>query len=86
MTYDITYDAQARQYLKSLDRHIQKRLLEKIRNSLAATPVPRSAKSVINEHGVFRLRIGKYRVLYRVNHRGGSVVIFKLDKRSRVYK
>jgi len=47
--------------------------------------VPHGAKAVVGEHGVFRIRIGDYRTIYRVNHEQNKIIIVKIDKRSKVY-
>jgi len=48
--------------------------------------VPHNAKTIIGKHGVFRIRIGDYRALYRIDYQKNKIVIFKLDKRPKVYK
>lgn len=35
---------------------------------------------------MFRVRVGKYRVLYEVYEKEKEVVIIKIDKRERVYR
>ena len=40
---------------------------------------------IVGEHGVFRVRVGDYRALYRVNYDQRKTVVLKLDKRDRVY-
>lgn len=65
MSFSILYDKQPEKFLKKCDKHIAIRLTEKIENILTANPVPHNAKSIVGEHGVFRMRIGDYRALYR---------------------
>ena len=33
----------------------------------------------------FRIRIGKHRVLYRINYEEKRIIIVKIDKRDKVY-
>ena len=47
--------------------------------------VPHDAKRIVGEHNVFRLRIGDYRALYRINYPENKIIVFKIDKRDRVY-
>lgn len=81
----IHYDKQPEKFLTKQDEHIAKRLFDKIENTLAQNPVPSDAKTIIGEHGVFRIRIGDYRVLYRINYPESKIVIVKIDKRDSVY-
>jgi len=85
MSFEIFYDKQPEKFLEKLDKHISKRIIDKVDDLLTKNPVPHEAKIIIGEHGVFRIRVGDYRVLYRINHSEKRIIIFKLDKRSKVY-
>jgi len=85
MTFEIFYDKQPTLFLKKSDKHIAERIIEKIEELLKDGPVPHQAKAIVGEHGVFRVRIGDYRALYRIDHRGKKIIIFELDKRPKVY-
>jgi mRNA interferase RelE/StbE len=85
MSFIIFYDNQPSNFLKKLDKQISKRILDKIDESLKSNPVPHDAKIIVGEHGIFRLRIGDYRALYRVNYTEKKIIIVKIDKRERVY-
>ena len=85
MTFTIEYDNQPLKFLKGLDKHILKRLIDKTELTLSIIPVPHNAVSIVGEHGAFRIRIGDFRVLYRINYTESKIIIFKIDKRERVY-
>ena len=85
MTFLISYDHQSEDFLKKSDSFIAKRILDKIRELLSTTPVPHQAVAIVGEHGVFRIRIGDYRALYRVNYAESKIIVLKIDKRSKVY-
>lgn len=85
MTFSISYDKQPLKFLKNQDKHIAKRIMDKIDETLTNNPVPHNAKSITGHHGCFRIRIGSERVLYRVNYQENKIIIFKLDKRPRAY-
>jgi mRNA interferase RelE/StbE len=53
---------------------------------LAADPRPRGAEKVEGGGGELRLRIGDYRVVYDVDDRARSVVIYKVGDRKEVYR
>ena len=74
-------------FLDKLDKHIQERLKKRIAR-LGDTPVPADAKFIEHDSGgamIFRYRIGDFRALYKVLHTEKSVLVIKIDKRSRVY-
>ncbi len=82
----IEYDKQPNRFLKKVDKQIAKRIMDKIDEALKDSAVPHDAKTIVGHHGVFRIRIGDYRALYRVDYTNKKVIIIKLDKRSRVYE
>ena len=86
MSFEIYYDKQPEKFLSKSDGHIAERLMNKIETALSENPVPQNVKTIVGEHGVFRIRIGDYRALYRVDYTSGKIIIFKLDKRGSVYK
>ena len=85
MNFSIEYDKQPRKFLLKLDKHIAARINDKIESTLSNNPVPSDAKTIIGERGVFRIRIGDYRILYRISYQQNKIIIVKIDKRARVY-
>lgn len=65
------------------DDPVADRLAKRIRE-LAENPRPRGAEKFLGRKGVFRIRIGGYRILYSVEP--DILLIVDIDKRSRVYK
>jgi mRNA interferase RelE/StbE len=60
--------------------------MDKIDGSLMDNPVPHNAKRLVGyEEPTFRIRIGKWRVLYRINYRRETIIVVKIDHRERVY-
>lgn len=86
MSYSIHYDKQPRKFLKKHTRQHAKRFLIKIRTVLSINTVPHDAKTIANAHGVFRIRIGNFRVLYRVNHHEKKIVVLRIQRREQSYK
>jgi len=85
MIFNIDYDKQPLNFLKKQDNHIKKRILDKIDDLLTNEAVPHGAISIVGEHGVYRIRVGDYRAIYRVNYQENKIIIVKLDKRENVY-
>ncbi|MEK6948403.1 MAG: type II toxin-antitoxin system RelE/ParE family toxin [Nanoarchaeota archaeon] len=85
MTFLIEYDKQPVSFLKKSDKNIAKRIFEKIEELLTKDPVPHTAVAIVGEHGVYRIRIGDFRAVYRINYENKKIIIISIDKRSKVY-
>lgn len=82
--YNLFIERNVIKFLSKLEKKDSKRIFEKIKE-LKNNPVPQDAKRLVNvKDRVFRIRIGKFRVLYRLNG-DKIIVVFLVDKRSRVY-
>ena len=75
MSFSIFYENQPQKFLKKYDEQIVRRFLVKIRVTLSEVPVPHDAKTIVNAHGVFRIRIGDFRVLYRINYAENRIIV-----------
>ena len=86
MKFTINYDKQPIKFLKQQEKQIIKRIINKIEGTLSENSVPQNARRVQGKKDlVFRIRIGDYRVLYRVSYQTTSIIIVKIDKRPKVY-
>lgn len=85
MKFLVEYDKQSQQFLKKLDKYHVQRIMDKLDELFQDTSVPHTAKAIVGEHAVFRVRVGDWRALYRVNYSEGKVIVFKIDKRENVY-
>lgn len=71
-------------FLSKLDKQNARRIFDKIK-LLKENPVPSDAKRLVNvPEKAFRIRVGKFRVLYHIEN-SKIIVVFTVDKRSRVY-
>lgn len=70
--------------MKKADTVLVKRILEKI-EKLREDPIIPDTKAVEGSKGLFRVRVGDYRILYEVDYRNNLIGIIKIDKRPRVY-
>lgn len=85
MIFDIEYSNISKKFLKKLDKNLILRIMSKI-GGLKENPVPSDAKSLKGyKEPTFRIRVGKYRVLYAVNHNNKVILISKIGKREGVY-
>jgi len=85
MSYSLFLEKQVIKFLSKLDVQTKTRIFNKLKE-LELEPVPHDAKRLVNvKEKVFRIRIGTYRALYRLEN-DKLVIVFLIDKRSKVYK
>ena len=85
MTYRIEWRPHARKAFLALDKPVRRRIGEAV-EALAADPRPAAAKMITGAHGVLRIRVGDYRVLYTIDE--GQLIVLVLDAgyRSEIYR
>ncbi len=55
-------------------------------NKLSQDPRPISCKKLVGFSAAFRLKVGKYRVIYEVNDNKVTIFIIKIGHRKEVYR
>ncbi len=85
MTYRLEIAAIAKRQFKQLPDDVQSRLRAKI-ESLASCPRPHGSRKLIGYQDVYRIRAGRYRVIYSVDDEKVIVLILKLGHRRGVYR
>ena len=80
---EITHSAEKQ--LRALDREDQLGLA-KAMLALAEEPRPRGAKKLSGYEDVFRIRVGRFRVLYSVARKRLVILILKIGHRRDVYR
>jgi len=82
----VVFTSQAEENLAKLDKQIAQRILKKIRwlveNVGTITPEPLTGQF----QGVYKLRVGDYRVLYTLEDEQNLIVIRLIKHRREVYK
>ena len=86
MAWKINFELEAEEDLLRLDRSVNERVISKLswlqENFENITPIPLS--NVLT--GVFKLRVGDYRVLYIIKQEKRVINIVDVDHRSKIYK
>jgi mRNA interferase RelE/StbE len=85
MPYAIEFASSAVREFKALDRGIQRRIATNI-DELAANPFPPGAKKLQGSEDQYRIRIGDYRVVYRVDGKRVTILVLKIGHRREVYR
>ncbi|MBU0978480.1 type II toxin-antitoxin system RelE/ParE family toxin [Patescibacteria group bacterium] len=80
---DIT--KKAHQQLKKLDLTSRKKIINKV-NGLVRDPFPPGVKKINAMHKGYRIRIGDYRVIYRILSQLQIIRVYRIDHRSKVYQ
>ncbi len=81
--YSIEISRTAEKQLKKLSRDDQHRVVRAIL-ALAGDPRPQGSRKLTGYDDVFRIRVGRYRVLYSVSGKKLVVIILKIGHRKDV--
>lgn len=83
--YAITFARSARRELEAIDRSLSLRILAKI-EELATEPRPPGCLKLQSRGGLWRLRVGDYRVVYSVDDSEKIVDVVVIRHRRDVYR
>ncbi|GBF82742.1 type II toxin-antitoxin system RelE family toxin [Aphanothece sacrum] len=83
--YKIEFLKSAKKELSKLPKDIQERIKNKI-ETLKINPYPPDFKQLTNGEGRLRVRIGDYRIIYRVENNILVVLVIKIGHHSKIYK
>ncbi|MDP2673168.1 MAG: type II toxin-antitoxin system RelE/ParE family toxin [Nanoarchaeota archaeon] len=84
--FELEYSNSSKKFIKNIEKELLLRIFNRL-EMLKENPVPSDAKFIGRENNekVFRIRIGKHRVLYKIKETEKIILISKIDKRERVY-
>ena len=83
--YEIKYGAKLLKELNRFDKPVRSLLFEEI-ETLKEDPRPQSGKLLVGKPGLWSLRVGAYRVLYRIDDEQMIVVPVRVGHRSVIYR
>ena len=83
--YEIEISRTAEEQLRRLPRDDQERVARAML-ALAGDPFPRGARKLSGYDDVFRVRAGRYRILYSVSGHALVIVVLKVGHRRDVYR
>ena len=84
-TYEVQISRTAERQLARLERATQQRVAAAML-ALAENPRPRGCRKLLGYNDVFRIRVGRYRLLYSVSDATVVIVILKVGHRRNVYR
>ncbi|MEA4901463.1 type II toxin-antitoxin system RelE/ParE family toxin [Desulfitobacterium sp.] len=83
--YKLIYRKDAIKYLSKKEASVQKRIAKGLAG-LITIPPSGDIRQMKGQQGLYRLRVGTYRVLFEVNHTEKIVYILAIDSRGGIYK
>ena len=83
--YEVEVSRTAEKQLRRLPRGDQERVVRKVL-ILAEDPFPRGARRLTGYVDVYRVRVGRYRILYSVSRSRLVIVVLKVGHRRDVYR
>ena len=83
--YKIEISRSAEKQLRKLPKDDQKRVVEAMLE-LGGHPLPRGARKLSGYDDVFRIRAGRYRILYSVSETEVIIIVLKIGHRKDVYR
>ena len=86
MEYRVLYDEKVQDDLRGLDKAEAKRILDRIETYLVRDP-RRLGRPLKGEFkGLWRYRMGDYRVIYRIDDVRGCIEVLRIGHRKAIYK
>jgi mRNA interferase RelE/StbE len=82
--YNVTITSRAEKELKRFDRQTKNRVVKTILD-LASNPRPAGCLKVRSEEGVWRIRVGDWRVGYMIDDAASEVTVIRIAHRSEFY-
>lgn len=83
--YSLTIKKSVEKDFRKIPKDLLPNLFEHI-EKLALDPVPPESYKLAGAENLYRLRIGDYRVIYRVLHSAREVTVFFVRHRSHAYR
>ena len=82
--YSVSLSKQAEKFISRSEKKLAQRLFDTI-SRLEQEPVPHDAKTIEGSNRTFRVRVGKYRILYTINPSTKEILVVRIDHREKVY-
>jgi len=86
LAYNVIWHEGTLKDLKKLNRTSAKKIVAKVKNYLIQDPVKLGTPLKGNLKGLYRYRIGEYRVIYVIDQAEKKIIILKVNHRRKIYK
>lgn len=85
MAYSIGFAQSAKRQFDKLPDSVKRRMAEAI-DKLAENPRPDGVVKLSGEDGIYRIRVGDYRIVYHIEDDKLCVVVLKTGHRREIYR
>ena len=87
MTWLIKFDPKAVKELKKLDKVTQKRIIDYLKQKVSVQDNPRIFGKGLtgNKQGLWRYRVGNYRIICQLKEQDLIILVIKVGHRSSIY-
>jgi len=85
MSYDIEFANKAKRNLKTIPEPFRNKLFVAA-CALGKNPFPRGLEKLTDREDTYRVRIGKYRIIWLVDSKNNTIWIVNIDKRPQAYQ
>lgn len=88
MAWQIEFDSEAEDDLGKLDREIQRRIIRYLRDRIATANDPRRFGAPLRRElsGLWKYRVGDYRIICRIEAKKLVVYVIRIGHRREIYK
>lgn len=83
--YNIRFFRSAQKELDDLPKHIAENISRRI-HALAHNPRSAQSKKLVGSPDQFRLRVGDYRILFRLDTPARQIIIYRISHRKDAYR
>lgn len=87
MAWKIEFDQDVEKDLKKIDSQTQRRIFDYLRQRVATNPDPRTLGKPLRGKlsGLFRYRVGDYRIICQIDDQAVLVVVITIGHRKEIY-
>jgi len=85
-SFEIRWHEKAVKDLKKLDKETSRRIIDKVKNHLSKKPIKLSKPLKGRFQGLFRYRIGDYRVIFVPDYEKRQLLVLAVSHRKNIYK
>jgi mRNA interferase RelE/StbE len=85
LTWQINWDDRARKELRSLDKPIQKRIFEYLRDRVSINPLSFGKELVGNKAGLRSYRVESYRIICQIQDEKLTILVVAVGHRKDIY-
>jgi mRNA interferase RelE/StbE len=85
MSYQVKITPAAQRQIKKLSPDVQQRIIERL-EALAVEPRPPRVVKLEGEESLYRVRVGNYRIVYKIEDDILLILVAKIGHRRDVYK